>query len=305
MSKDYYKKGAFFLNIILLFSVVIAIIVFFQKKTVCSTPLKYSIGTIDEKFNISKKDFIKVASSSERVWEEGMGMNLFDYDPDAKFKINLIFDDRQQKTILERISKEKIGKENIAYRKLESEYKALKDLYSKKFKEYNSSVSAYENKLKEYNKKVTFWNNAGNIDKEEFNKLELQRNVLKAKNLKLSTDMSRLKDLNKKINVVVDKINNFGNGLNSDVDRYNNTFGKADTFEQGKYTGDRINIYQFNTKKDLEVVVAHELGHALNLNHVKNSKSIMYPIVGKQDMDSPKLSTEDIEALDTECGISS
>ena len=63
----------------------------------CASPLQYSIGEFDPQFGVSKNDFIKKIMSAESVWEKSQNKNFFDYNPDAKFKINLIYEDGLKK----------------------------------------------------------------------------------------------------------------------------------------------------------------------------------------------------------------
>jgi len=291
------------LNILLIFTIVLTGAIISQQKTVCEKPLEYSLGEIDRKFNITKNDFLDLITNAETIWEEGINMELFVYNPEAEFKINLVFDERQQNTITERLSKKSLDKKEASYDRLTKEHEALKSSYDTRFKQYNTAVSLYEAQLKEYNKGVAHWNKVGGAPKKEFNKLEQERLSLENVAIELNKKTTELNFLNKQMNIIVDKINNSANKLNSDVSVYNNTFGKAKVFDQGEYTGDRINIYQFDSTKDLRVVLAHEFGHALNLDHVENSTSIMYYLMENQDMESPVLSNEDISALKTECEI--
>ncbi len=302
-SKNNYKRGGVFLNILLIFTIVLTGVIISQQKTVCEKPLEYSLGEIDKKFNITKNDFLNLIANAETIWEEGINMELFVYNPEAEFKINLVFDERQQNTIIERRTRESLDKKGASYDRLTEEHETLKSSHDKRFKQYNTAVSLYETQLKEYNKEVAHWNKVGGAPKKEFNKLEQERLSLEKIAVELNKKTTELNFLNKQMNIIVDKINNFANKLNSDVSVYNNTFGKARVFDQGEYTGDRINIYQFDSTKDLRIVLAHEFGHALNLDHVENSTSIMYYLMENQDMESPFLSDEDIGALKTECEI--
>ncbi len=304
-NKNNYKSGGVLSVVLLILAVIFVWVVILipQQKTVCDEPLEYSIGEIDDSFNISKDNLLKLAYEAEVIWEKGTGMELFTYNPNAPFKINLIFDERQQNTLTERRLRGSLDKKSASYDKLAEEYETLKTLHDEHFKIYNSAVSLYENRLNEYNEKVAHWNKEGGAPKKEFDKLEQERLSLENRATELNKKTTELNLLNKKMKVVADKINNFANKLNLDVNVYNKTFGKAKIFDQGEYTGDRINIYQFDGKKDLRVVLAHEFGHALNLDHVENPTSIMYYLMEKQNMESPALSEEDISALKTECGI--
>lgn len=301
--KNKLKSGGVFLNILLVLSILLAGIMTLQQKTVCEKPLEYSLGKIDKKFNITNDKFLDLVTDAENIWEKGMGMELFTYNPDAEFKINLIFDERQQNTIAEKRLRESLDEKNDSYNKLVKEYDTLKALHDKQFEQYSNNVALYEERLKKYNEKVAYWNDLGGAPKKEFKKLEQERLYLENTASELNKKVNDLNVLNKKVNAVASKINNFANKLNSDVNTYNKTFGKAKIFDQGEYTGDRINIYQFDGTKDLRVVLAHEFGHALNLDHVQNPKSIMYYLMDEQNMESPALSKEDIEALNTECKI--
>ena len=99
------------------------------------------------------------------------------------------------------------------------------------------------------------------------------------------------------------RINGFAHSFNREVSIYNATFGKGRIFDQGEYDGKGINIYQFDNEDDLRLVIAHEFGHALTIDHVEDKYSIMYPIIGKQDAENPIPSQEDITALQERCNL--
>ncbi len=90
---------------------------------------------------------------------------------------------------------------------------------------------------------------------------------------------------------------------NINVLTYNTRFGEAKEFNQGDYRGNEINIYQFSEIDELKLVLAHELGHALELDHVEKPESIMYYLMDKQNLAFLQLTEEDKNALKIKCGL--
>lgn len=270
---------------------------------VCNRPFIYAIGNVDPKFGISREDFLKTVEDSEKIWEDRMGINIFAYDPESPFKINLVYDERQQLSDeAEKMSQDLSGlKQNI--NTLDKKYSLLKIEYEKKLKSYKAAVAEYKKDVKSYEKKVEQWNSSGGGTQNEYEELQKKQNSLEKQIKNLD---SQRKDLNKmvdEINALSSKENKTVNNYNQNVETYTNKFGSSKEFEKGLYVGVEINIYQFNEISDLRLTLSHELGHARGIEHVENPKSLMYYLMAEQDINNPKLTDEDITAMKTACGL--
>jgi hypothetical protein len=108
----------------------------------------------------------------------------------------------------------------------------------------------------------------------------------------------KLNGLAHEVNAVGAEINHIAETYNQGVATYRERFGASRQFVEGEYDGREINVYQFYDTSDLTLVLAHEMGHALGIRHVQNPRSIMYMLMGQQDLRHLQLSREDLAALE-------
>jgi predicted Zn-dependent protease len=279
------------------------------KDAYCAEPIPYVLGTFDTKFKISKSYFLDALKEAEMIWEEPYGKELFTYEEGNTdidvLKINLVYDYRQEAT-------SKLASLGIVVENTKASYDSLKVKFTALQKEYDldraafeAKVSAFNERNQAYEKEVKYWNSKGGAPKNEYEKLEQER-------LALNTQSAELQKMQKNINETVNEINSIAVALNRlvgvlnlSVEKYN-TVGasRGESFEEGVYSSEgferQIDIYEFSNRTKLVRVLAHELGHALGLDHVEDSKAIMYKL---NEGGKAELSVADLEALQKKCGV--
>jgi hypothetical protein len=266
----------------------------------CRIPIQYRIGNVDARFGTSNEELLRIAKNSEQIWEKETGKDLFVYDANASFLVNLVFDDRQKNAQIEEELRVDLQAKEGMSESVAKQYEALIKEFRDFKKGYESEVIAYETKLKTYNDTVTDWNTKGGAPASVVSDLERTQQRLTVEQTKLEEKAKTLNQLVVKLNAIGARGNSLITDYNSIVHTYNDRFSEASEFTQGEYTGKEINIYQFDSEKDLEIVFAHEFGHALSLSHVTNEQSIMYPHMGKQVHDGG-VSVEDIVEYNRVC----
>lgn len=277
---------------------------FFNTYVPCREPIAYSIGSFDESFGISREYFLSTLSDAEKVWEGPSGRDLFVYDIDkSTLPINLIYDYRQETTSkLSEINKDVKSSQN-EYDLLRAKYLNLKSIYEKENADFSARVSIFNDRQKAYNREVDEWNKKGGAPEEEYAKLQAEKYSLSKEELILKKEEGVLRAKAGEVNTLVAELNALAKSLNIDVDKYNqvgDTLGES--FEEGLYSDDGINqkidIFEFSTRDKLVRILAHELGHALGINHVSDKEAIMYELNSGNKLTATEA---DLSALDAIC----
>lgn len=274
---------------------------YYIAEAVCPTPLSYSLGNIDARFHMSRDEARVVVSEAESVWENATGRNLFNYKDDGKLVVNFVFDDRQKFINTEGVLKQKLdATQNISdaikttYTDLVAEYNVLKDTYTSKAKQYEQRLARYNAEVEKYNKK-------GGAPPEAYASLEKEKQFLDKEQTSLNALSSQLNGLVVQVNNIGEKGNSLITTYNSGVNAFNKTYGEPKEFTQGDYSNSTIKIYTFKDREELKLVLVHELGHALSLNHVEGKESVMYYLIGKQPKELV-LSANDLQEFNRVCG---
>lgn len=286
----------------LLFSVFLGVSYWYvQTANICPAPIKYKIGEIDQRFDLSSSELKKILFEAESIWEDTTGRELFVYDEEAKFTVNLIFDERQQMANTEeqwRLLLDKQEKDGLSVmnevKEMNKDYNLIQDKYTKQ-------RESYESRLAKYNSRVDAYNKSGGAPMEVFENLQLEQKELSRLLEELLMAEQGIQTLVKEINDLGEKGNKMIEDYNGNVQKYNEIFGSREIFTQGDFKRERINVYKFKEVNELTRVIVHEFGHALGIGHVEDKDSVMYHLMA-DDLGQIILTQDDREALVAVCG---
>jgi hypothetical protein len=271
----------------------------------CRRPIEYAIGTFDDKFGISREQFVADTKAGEGLWERAAGKELFNYNPEAKFKINLIYDERQRTVLQKQRTESGLQASEELFRATDQKFSVMKASYDSQAAVYESRLSEFKKEQAEYERDVNYWNNNGGASPNQYRKLETERQRLNAEASALNVQAEKLNQTSSELNAMLEQRNKAAQNYNKLVQTYNAKYASGLEFDQAEYRNSggkkEINVYEFKTREDLRFALTHELGHALGLDHVENNASVMYYMSGGQNKFG--LSEEDVAELKNVCAI--
>lgn len=270
----------------------------------CKEPLTYRFDDLDSRFNITKKELADIMKEVENLWAKALDRDLLNYHKDGKVAIQLIYSEEQKRMEDERQFSKRIELKAEEIKVKKQEYQHLAEQYKKMEKEFENKVSKYNQLTESYNNLAQKGSDQ-NLSEDQLAKLKETERQIKSLESVINRMQRDLESLRKRTNSKSEKLNKLVEEQNEMITTYNNRFGDATKFDQGQYVkqgkSESIKIFQFANKAELKTVLAHEAGHALGLQHVNNSKSIMYHMMGKQNIFNLKLTDEDIAAIKERC----
>ncbi len=246
-------------------------------RSVCDKPLTYRIGTIDRRFNLSEKQVEGYLAQAESIWEKPEGKNLFEFNPNAKLRVDFVYDKKQGL--------------NSQINQLTGQLNAGKGDIETRRAEYEKQVVDFNKQADDLNSQIAHWNSQGGASGDEYQKLI-------SKQQELSLEAEKLNSVAKDLNLSAQQYNLNVGKLNQRISEFNQDLARKP--EEGLYDPNpgTIDIYFVPSEKELVHTLSHELGHALGLGHIEgNTQSIMFPY----SSESTVVTSNDVDAVNLIC----
>lgn len=273
-------------------------VAFYLTPEACSKPVTFSLGAIDPKFNVARTTVITNLDDIVTLWNEAHPDLLKRVEKGGDVVISFVYDERQRTTIRNERLKRLIDQQKNQLNNLKTSIESTQDEYESKSANIQTQTTAYLARLKAYQEDVDSWNQKGGAPKSAYDALKQEQLLLEVARLNLNNAIADLNALAERIKSTSGKHNAVVADVNAKVETINQSTNRE--FEEGVYdpNTNTITIYEFESPLSLKRVLAHELGHAVGIDHVSGKDSIMYSY---NDSKVFELSREDLEALALVC----
>lgn len=236
----------------------------------CRSPLAWHLRAVDPRFGLAPDEIRGAVREAAHVWEAAAGRRLFREDTAAGMAIDLVYDERQQLAEQRRASRAQLDRLATRADELEARLQHLEPRLRRAREALDDAPSrarsdAYRDLLRQYNAAVDRYNAVA----EEHNRAAERLRV------ELGGDL-RAGDLRASSRTL--------NGTVLSVERV-------------------LTVALVGSRDELVVVLSHELGHALGLDHVPTPGALMAESYRQHEIALPvRLEPADLAALRRRCG---
>jgi Matrixin len=240
----------------------------------CDHPLTYDVVRIDPGHHISRAAFIALLERSERLWEIPAGKDLLRYQPGGQVHVSLIYDNRQADA-------DKVAAEEALIKQMRSSVNQQQAA----LRVEKAMLDARQTRL---NRRIDYWNSRGGAPPNIYTALKAEGIAIQSQISDFNSHLQRMNQSVAQYNQLID----VRNTLAADADNNGREAGEA------QLGGTEVSIFVLTgTAKD-EVLVAHEFGHILGLEHIPGAGNIMNPVLVKG---LTHASQADLAALQSAC----
>ncbi len=276
----------------------------------CNLPVSYSIGAIDSRFGLEPATVRHAMRDAAAIWEAGTGDAIFFEhqrgNGEADLLVTLVYDRRQQAADARRSAASGLEQARADLEQRQATHDAAIAGLDRDSAHFSEKRRDLERLAADYEQRVQAWNDRRTEHTADNHRaLEAARTELNAAQQQFEQQRLQLNERSRALNAAAALLQRETDTLNRRIAEYNQAAEALSGFEVATYAehgSERtITVYRLDDPSELTLVLAHELGHALGIDHVDSASAIMASSLSAANRGRMTLSALDLAALERTC----
>jgi len=274
----------------------------------CDIPIRYSLGAIDGRFGLDRPEVRQALTEAVGMWESVTEASLFRLTPGEGMRVAMVFDERQSRARARQRARSELGKSRD---ELDATREAFQDKQAElkdDWDDFEQRRRAYEKRQREHERAVQAWQK-GDVERTKQRRDELNATAeqLKAQAKELERRQDELEQRRRRLEREREAFENQVETFNERVQAHQEEAERLTGFQMGRYEREgadrRIEVFKALNGDELRLVLAHELGHSLGIEHVNAGDAVMNERLGPNNRGRETISPVDRRALAEVCDI--
>jgi Matrixin len=253
----------------------------------CDFPIRWKIADVDPAFGLTEDDAARAVREAGILWETAVGRALMFQESSEGIPVSFVYDERQSSSVERQRRLAEIDRQAASIEETGAEIESLRARLNGRRTIHDTRQADYDERLQSYEDQVDYWNQRGGAPPEELDRLRSAEEEIAQAREAVNAAATDVNDLVDRINATTDSVNTRIASLNQARSDLEAQF-PAQRVQSGQYLDTRrglgritlsrdteIRIYQFDNRAHLVQILAHELGHAMGLEHNGEDDSLM------------------------------